>query len=372
MPTPQEKNSLSKTDRELIANLIACAYEMSGQLSHAHRTTRLAPKLFINNDLDSSSKLFELFARNRDLSPSNSRYQYYPELFTLLAMQGAPAQLKRQWISALLGPEISKMPDPELDCLANALGVIGALGFSFPTWRFLAQKLKLPNGTSLMPLLEIAGMERLFRASDKYPTTGAKGNADWLGAGYCREVAGFYVEYRRSYLAILSAEGRALIIRNSSFYFGRDILEAEAYLSTNPVSKAALQDITPQMLNDRERFLPLTEPELYRQAGQKIVSDLSKLTQALLEHNSALFSYLAERNSSPLFTNLTVRLLATGPSGLPVLALIDKGQPPWQPKATLGFAEATPKQLSDFAELAQTTNTDLVLLSGAKGDFPIT
>ena len=371
MSAQERQIQLSETQRGLIAELMACAYEMSGQASRINAASHLVPKLFVVKDLESSSKLFDLFARNRNLSTSTARYQYYPELFSLLAISEATVPLRRQWVSALLGQEISKMPEADLDSLASSLAAVGALGFSFPTWRFLSQKVKLPSGTTLAPLLEIAGMKRLFRSTDKFPSTADKGGQDWLGAGYCREVSGFYIEYRRSYLAILDLNGRALVIRNSSFYFGRDVLKDEAYISTGPISKSSLQNITPLMLEDRNRFMPLTDPELYKLAGPQIVTDLCKLTQALLKHDAELFSYLADPTSAPLFTNLTTRLRALGPAGLPVLALIEKGQPPWAPKATLRFAEATPQQLSDFAEQARATGMNLVLLSGEKGDFPI-
>ncbi|HEY8963723.1 MAG TPA: hypothetical protein VIN59_04585, partial [Alphaproteobacteria bacterium] len=151
--------------------------------------------------------------------------------------------------------------------LARASARIGRYGFSFPQWRYLAQNFNEKS------ILEKYGMKRLRRDNDVRDASLPDPQRDEFGPGFVWQSGGWYVEYRRAYVLAANEEA-ALLIRNNSYFFGRDRLPNAAYVAQGRFSPEELQAFD---LPDLEKFTRwqdvLSNPSLVQQA-QKILDYL--------------------------------------------------------------------------------------------------
>lgn len=100
---------------------------------------------------------------------------------------------------------------------------VGGIGLGFSKWRLDAMKLwKAQGPMEKPPLLVQSG---LFQ-----PIVPRQDDATYHG-GFLHydEETGLSIELRRSYVVISKRDAGTLVVRNSSHYFGRDLLEEPAY-----------------------------------------------------------------------------------------------------------------------------------------------
>lgn len=255
---------------------------------------------------------------------------------------------------------------------------MGTLSFSFPKWRFPAQS---PNGRP--SLLEAFGMTRLERTTDVVVPRPGEPPLDLFGRGFAFLEGPAYVELRRAYVVASNRMGRraaTIVVRNSSFFFGRDRLEHPAYVSWEPLSVSEVEALAPA------DFLPGGRFEPWHRAfpgshdddvceGLFAVGDLMSRV-ARLERN---FEHWLRRGGAPLRRDhrtspdgrehLVEVVNKITSSGTPVfLGEIRSDYPPWHPVA-VALAGTGP---ADALLFPSTTNRNrLALLSGVSGDVPL-
>jgi hypothetical protein len=330
----------------------------------------MMPGLLRTTDAWAVGRLFSEFRASRGRSDPEARLAYAAELMALMSVEGASDPERGRWLSDLAG--IGK---PRL---ARAFGRIGLLGFSFPIWRFPAQRLSAPDGRKLPSLLERFGMRRLDRPTDA--EIGRDGiRHDRLGTGYLS--ADGCVEYRRAYLRISVPESGHLLIRNSSWFWGRDRFLRPAYFSPHDLPAERLLDLTSSDVDDGGLLRPLTDAADWHDAAGK----LTRSCDALWKFESALARWLFDGRSlygSPGFPHLLEHLAArldAAPGTPPILGFIDPESPPWFPFAALQVDQEVLDELSrrsqagplgEFLRLGVSKRAKLALLSGKDGDLP--
>jgi hypothetical protein len=323
-----------------------------------------------------------------------------PEMLALCATPGLNANQK-----AFLNERIFSQPlpsDPSLNgALSDCNARIGRYGFSFPQWRYITQKFDGPS------LIEHYGMRRLERDTDILDAALQDPARDRFGPGFVWSDDTWYVEYRRAYIIVANRSKEnpaALLIRNNSYFFGRDRLPAPAYVSWKRLSDKQLQGLTEGDLSNPELFSRWQEsmdsisslsPAEKSRRAKGLLDYLDNFDAALsmwLQPNKNLaarkFSGLGEKDGFKPFLAFLKHKAASpggGPPGSPFMAVIDSRMPPWFPKLTLpltpelvaqmekyGANEKTENgQLEKLFEIARQQGLKLVLLTGKNGDFPI-
>lgn len=281
---------------------------------------------------------------------------WLPEAMALLATPGI-GRRAAQLAAASLG----------LPPLGSLNGAVGRIGLSFPIWRFLAM------GAGGLTLLELAGMERLRRETDR--EDGPTGPRDLLGTGYVRSIGSVRLELRRSYVAVSSTdEGNraALVIRNSSHHFGRDRLPLSAYVSFDALEPSAMDGITAGFLEVGAPFMPWSQAA---SAGRTCLPPaerarrLRRLVRALDKHDSMVSRWLLTADGGLTHLSDLLRRI-DGPSS-PWLARVDRRLPPWLPYGTRRADSSLIPLLSTMrASGCLDARMRTVLLSGPDGDLP--
>lgn len=226
----------------------------------------------------------------------------------------------------------------------------GVLGFSFPLWRFPAQG---AVGTSL---LEQFGMKRLSRVTDLRDANLPDPARDEFGVGFCIEKDDNYIEYRRAYLMCANQSG-CLVIRNSSYFFGRDRLPWPAAFADDQKTFSGWQTLTP---------VDFADGNLFKTTLPSVASGLLDRLEAF---DSDFFGWLLGDGVLPLCDYLRGKLQHG--RGMPFIGWVANGLPPWMP------VEVTPLT-DDLINHLQRTPADfkregyrLALLSGPNGDVPL-
>ncbi|MBI2573163.1 hypothetical protein HYV86_04860 [Candidatus Woesearchaeota archaeon] len=368
--------------------------EIRGELSDYHAMSRLVPYLVHEKDAITADTLFGELDRNRP-HWSRERFPYEAEAMTLLHIGYDEPERVQRWLSALTQhDDLGEMLGEKIDDVAYALERAGVMSFSFPLWRFMAQRF----GDSYS-LLEVVGMERLLRDSDKSKGT----STDWLGTGFIAKYRGVEVEYRRSYLRVSHPENGTLLIRNSSHFWGRDRFVHPAYFSPLDFDTQKIRDLTPAQVDEQGIFTALTSSNLWDNKRGSSASRVRYLVDALDAFEDRLSAWLfdsftlsAHKNWKNavvdystgfefLVENLSRRLVSDKPISLPTLAFIDPDLPPWFVDAHLTIDSGVVEGLSllskgqdplndsvaDFFERGIARRGKLALLSGSRGDFPL-
>lgn len=323
---------------------------------------RVVPRIFCRSDVAFADRLFA--SRGSD-SPR------LPELMALIAMPGIDRAQQAAWVHTLFGQNMS---DGCAAALAAVVGRLGVFAFSFPTWRFLADHVRSPGGRRAPALLEEFGMTPLSRTTDR------RDEGDWLGTGFVSDqltsaLTDAVVEYRRAYVRVsFPDQGGHLLIRNSSYYWGRSNFLHAAYYSPERIPEEAMRNLTPSAVDNGGLLAPFPS-----EVWQGHTARLVMLVETLVAFNDRLSDWFFDGEKiregfGPLIANLFLRVAHDRP---PVLGFISREAPPWCPHAVLPVSRETLRaiadhgtQQSDFFQKGIEHHARLVLLSGTRGDFP--
>lgn len=225
---------------------------------------------------------------------------------------------------------------------------LGRLCFSFPRWRFLTQ------GAAGGSLVEHFGMTRLARPTDLRDASLPDPARDEFGVGFIKRQGDFYIEYRRAYLLCADfTAGAAVLIRNSSYFFGRDRLPQAVYARFGGVEEAALLALAPQ---DIAAWQP------WQSLGPEQKALVDELTKRLVRFDAALHAWLLDQGLPDTQAFLRAKLAAG--RGMPYLGQVTEDMPPWFPAEALALSEEA------IAALATAKPQGFTLLSGPSGDLP--
>lgn len=212
------------------------------------------------------------------------------------------------------------------------------IGYSFPLWRFLAQRF---DGASLF---EHYGLTRLQRVTDVHDTNLPDPARDRLGIGYVMQADDVWIEYRRAYIMCADAT-HMLIIRNNSRYFGHDRLPHAVYCGLRIDDVSALVEADVQA------------PLIHMSA--------IKLLERFEAFDRQLSIWLTGQGRPHLHAFLQHKLKQTGKLWL---GAVEWQTPPWQP---MGVAALAPEFcLDEFLSRPEMQGRRLALLSGPEGDLP--
>ncbi len=295
---------------------------------------------------------------------SPNRNAWLPEALMLFNTPGlSPIQL-REMTAAVFFP-VAALETSEADTLARCSAQLGTYGFSFPKWRYLTQGV---NGVSM---IEHYGMHRLRRETDVRDPALRDPDRDLFGAGFILNENSWYIEYRRAYLvcANLSAENPVtLIIRNNSYFYGRDRLPVPVLISWAATSPDELENLSPSDFSNDRRFVKWQDianviPEL--PLSEKI-SRIENAVNFLSNFDRQLMAWVFEPDGG--LPHLSDFLKSRSAAGAPPIFMseADPAMPPWFPQSVL---PVTPELLDELSN--QNPPGALILLTGQNGDLPI-
>ncbi len=374
---------------------------VTGDAAALKAVSIVTPRILVDNDAGAAHKIVTASSPNRT--------DWLPEAFALLGTKGLDATQKRDMTKAIFGDKTATLDDAQISTLADITSRIGHTGFSFPAKRFTT--LGFAGSPSL---IERAGFMRHVRPTDLRDETLPKSDPqrDELGTGFSWTDNNWHIEQRRAYLlfsALLAEAPVTLIIRNSSYYFGRDRLKQAAYVSYARKSPQELLALTAKAIDDPQQFTPwqnvLHAPAL--SADVKLARALQalevmeavdcKFSQWLRTHKGPVRFKSSFPNLDTLFQDaggfaplralLKEMLLNHIESELPAcplyLAQLDPGHAaPWQPHsicpvtadvlAQLKAAQAgIPFRDDKLRKLFSLVGSrQLVMITGKYGDFP--
>lgn len=371
--------------------------ELQRRENATHALARILPLLIQESDVGFADMLIDAFEQHRAHAADLSPFPYMAELLALFSLPGADRAKRSRWTAALAGnPGLEQAWDESIQDLASVFRKVGALGFSFPIWRFLAKRLQSPGRETHPALLEQADMVRLDRTTDTFCD---EHKQDWLGKGYITSSGKAEIEYRRSYLRVSLQNECHLLIRNSSYFWGRDRFDHPAYFSPHPIPAEQLLGLTPLEVDWKKLFLPITSWTLWGEhagdARREHVFKLCALTAALSGFEANLSNWLCDSRTLPtrspgfpLLLDYLSAWMRHSQEPLPVLGFIHPELPPWFPYAALkidGGVLAALLRLREGCDLNRKADSEvfrffetgvshrakLVLLSGEQGDLPI-
>lgn len=284
-----------------------------------------------------------------------------PEHLMLLGVVGLTPRQQHSMLAALI-PAAAAWPEDMALQAAQICTRMGAYGFSFPLWRFLAQR-----AADMPALLEQYGFSRLVRASDVRNAALLRHDPahDLFGVGFWREDAAWIVEYRRAYLLCacrMPDDAAVVVIRNNSYFFGRDRLPAPVYAAFGAVSSAALQGLGADSFKSG-LLTPWPQALAVRDAlgACEKLRRTARLLQRLDSEEQAISGWLCGvgRGAAAAFAAGCAPFYA---------GLISAQAPPWFPHQV---APVTPEHLATL-QVQGAAGTKLAFLSGIHGDFPAT
>ena len=275
-----------------------------------------------------------------------------------LAMQ-AGADMQAERMATLLCDGLTDSQKREIaepvcaDAPPAALAQLGALAFSFPLWRFLSQRTQTMDS-----IIEAAGYERLNRDTDLRDASLPDPARDELGVGFARPRGGAYVEYRRAYIIYASQQG-AVLVRNSSYFYGRDRLKHPVYIADPIVPLETLQGLTVEEIESGSVFRPL-------HAGHG--EQAATLVAGFMRHENALHAWVWGEGLPVTLDYLRDKLQAK--RGMPYIGLVKQGWPAWSPRRIVALDEGV---IADITQgiYAPAQDERIVMLSGTGGDFPL-
>lgn len=312
-------------------------------------------------------------------APSYNRRHWLPEAMALFNTDNLSSRQKRHMVRAIFDIEDHAVNDQTALALADISGAIGRYGFSFPQWRFVSQSFK--GGPSL---LEHFGMARQSRPNDVRAPDLPRHNPqrDEFGTGFTWTDGEWSVEYRRAYIlcANHTAERAAtLVIRNNSYFFGRDRLPAPFYATFTPMAPDDLHDLNIKTLEHSGVFvrwqnivnaphgLPIAErvarTEMLLNFLDGFDMDLSLWLQNEHGGRAHLVDFLQSMQDAHDKANK---------QGAPLyLAHIDAHMPPWHPTHITEVNHTTIQNTKSGAMPDPRAGTKFVMLSGPDGDWPL-
>ncbi len=332
--------------------------------------------------------------------------EMFPELALLLGASNLGAEDVTKCLE-LLGVHQGILDDAGLSSTSRSvLAQVGAIAFSFPEWRFLAQTPPHSGSERVRTLLEHVGMHRLVRDNDRRGETTPEDPPSLatphdFGPGFESVNGPYRFELRRAYALLSEREvpdAITLLMRNSSPYFGRNRLEHGAYVSLRALNDAELRGLSRSDIEGRSWFVPLEEllanSMVDRQLAVSLLARLDSLCEAFYSWRAdlgeRLFSLQALRQEQPLVPRsvregvcglLRSMLHAhTGSSG--ALLLLPRQGPTFPALAALSVTRDLVDRLSGgdslpaneecerFLHIARTEDCRCALLSSSQGDWP--
>lgn len=327
------------------------------------KVTRMVPDIIARSDAGMAHRLACATVANRT--------PILPELMMLFNTAGLNPVQKRDMAQAVYA-HVPPAVTTNAPKLAHVGARLGALGFSFPQWRYLTQTF---NGASLV---ERYGMVRLNRPTDMIDASLPDPQRDLFGTGFVHREGSVSIEYRRAYILCSEASEKhsaALIVRNNSHFFGRDRLPEAVYVSWESFAPGALDNLTPA---DLHRFLPWQD--ITRTEHRLTLSERLRRVGRLLDttHDFDMKLNLWLRNPKgdgglhPMLDFLRSKIDGHDSMKLPFLGAVRSGMPPWFPGFALPVTRDLIDDLSrDGAPIPMSERSvKMVLLSGQQGDFP--
>lgn len=326
---------------------------------------------------------------------SANRDYWLPEALALFNVPGLSQTQRKRMVGAVFSDE-TPLDEATAAALADCNARMGRYGFSFPQWRFVSQ------GFDGSALVEQFGMAKIPRDNDVRDPTLPKSTPerDEFGLGFVWGNGDWNVEYRRAYILCSNhCEDNAatLVIRNNSYFFGRDRLPAPFYASFEPIEAETLQTLDTGMLEQSglfSRWQDITHANQSLPLEEKV-----RRTQHLLNFLDAFDARLAlwlqspepinDASSFEVLNNLgtneggQLHLLAflkhmhaihaaSGKLGSPLfMAQIDANMPPWHPNLAVPLSDDLIEQIETGSFNMHEPNTKIVMLSGPNGDWPL-
>lgn len=335
------------------------------------------PAIVLGADAAQAFSLVKAFTRAAD--------DGLAEAYALFNTPGLSFMQKWMMQKALFAP-LAALHANEVEALAASTAGIGRYGFSFPQWRFVTQGLGGPS------LIERSGYKKLERANDVADAGLPKSNParDHFGTGFTRHGVNRTFEYRRAYILCANhAKGgeAMLVVRNSSYFFGRDKLPYPAYVAWENIPREKLAGLDDSDFAQGGLFTPWHQAFSNRDMPLPVADRLARMTRllgSLDAEDMRLSAFLRSRNGMGHLAGF-VRDLAAKNAPPFHAARIDSRLPPWAPEHAVAadavFANALEQRLAghafENASMARLFNTrqpvdrKFVLLSGPSGDFPL-
>ncbi len=284
-----------------------------------------------------------------------------PEHLMLLGTAGlTPAQMY-EMLAACTG--LSAGPADQAVVAARLSGRLAAYGFSFPLWRFLTQRQQAPA------LLEQYGFKRIERATDVRDARLPRHDParDLFGMGFVYHEGDWTIEYRRAYILCVCrtpADAAAVVIRNNSYFFGRDRLPAPVYTAWQCLPQNDVH-VHPSDANGFAKgtsFAPWPQSLVMADAisADEKLRRLSRLLDRLDTAETLLSRWLcgAGAEYAAVFAEQAEAPFYAG--------VISAAAPPWFPRQA---ALVTREHLGALRHHL-TDETKIAFLSGVDGDFP--
>ena len=281
-------------------------------------------------------------ARDLVCSPRPDLNAWLPEALMAFNTAGLTPRQKQEMVEAIFPGAKNTIN------LGNCNARLGRLGFSFPIWRFLAQ------GFNQSSLIEQFGMTKLKRNTDIADPTLPNPARDLFGTGFVVRDSGKYIEYRRAYIACAN-KNSAIIIRNNSYFFGRDRLPAPVYVSFTPLKD--IENLRPEDFDNLTRWQDITPS-----AGN--IERIETLLNTLDNFDMKLNDWLKQDGLKAL-----TEFLNSVKEPKPFIGIIEKDMPPWFPKQVLPVTSGLLSGLKAVFNVAGENKA--VLLSGPTGDLPL-
>lgn len=337
--------------------------------------SKAVPRIIENKDALAAHMLVTTLSDNRD--------EWLPEALMLMGVEGKTQAQKNGMVHAVFGSE-KFIPNDKVENLLDLSKRFGALGFSFPTWRFVSQG----YGEDRKAMLEHFGMQRLKRDTDVRDPFLPFSNPerDEFGAGFKWKNDNLRIEYRRSYIsASLLNEDAAVtvIVRNNSHFYGRDRLQHPVMVSYEVMDDETLDNLSAADFENEDKFMP----------WQNVVSAKNELTlgerlgsiQDALGYfegfDATLSLWLSGdyglRHFKGFAKEQWTRQQEKGNDNPPLyIGFIKDDMPPWKPSGVLAVKEEFIQMLDrdDFPMVIEqmlSPGMKMALLSGNKGDFPV-
>lgn len=341
-------------------------------LLQTRQITEAVPKMIANSDSDGAALLVG--------SKSDQIGSFLPEALSLFRTSGLRASQVKRMIENLFG--LSDIGVLEARRLALINASLGNYSFSFPQWRFLTQRMK--DGRTLA---ESFGMLRLIRANDVRDPHLPYSNPDrdeW-GTGFRWSGGDWHIEYRRAYVLIskMNAPQATLVIRNSSYFFGRDRLPEAVYYSTHAFSQGELDGLMLERFKDEGLFVPWQQAFRSNSVSlSKTLKAVGELLNRLDQLNQEMSDWLVDPQPSGGFSVFVdfvrERVETAGPDGkVPFyLGYVRGNLPSWAPANVRPVDQKLVEQLKKTAnprsvlEHEAGSQNRLILMSGQTGDFP--
>lgn len=340
-------------------------------------------------------------------APTKNRANWMAENLALFNTKGLSQKQRSDMIHATF-PSKRPISAANISSLARSAARVGRIGFSFPIWRFVSQGF----GEDKKALLEHYGMQRLRRDNDIRDASLPFSNPqrDEWGSGFFWSVGHVSIEYRRAYVACSIHDPMrpvTLVIRNSSYFYGRDRMPEAAYISFAYKTPAQLKKLTLEDLTSaRSNFAPI-QNILHMPAipsNKARLDSLRDVLNTLDEFDNRLSLWLGSIGKMPKNHDVWIDAGTPKNGGLPLLlefmketlqnsrergsdkaplylGRIHKDRPAWAPIETMPLNESMVQQLQDYLKAnkgksvqpdsAYMKDSRHVLLSGAHGDFPL-